>query len=93
MPHDKRPNYCHLHKAEQMVEVFESCLFPGCKIPPNYGGINDLKASYCYKHKTPNLVNIVTHVCAAEGCQKSSGHSHPDDKRGVYCRDHAPSGL
>lgn len=44
------------------------CIEEGCNIYAIYNINGENKGKYCSKHKTSNMVNVITKRCLFEGC-------------------------
>lgn len=65
--------------------LFLHCKSPQCSVVPNFGFKDDIRASYCVKHKLVKMVNIYFKKCKSENCDTTRCRNLAYDGYCAYC--------
>jgi hypothetical protein len=64
------------------------CVYNGCKTRPSFNNENKKNGLYCYNHKLPEMVDVVSKRCIYKDCKKRPNFNKIDEKVGIYCLEH-----
>ena len=69
------------------------CIFPNCKITPNYNIEGETKALYCSTHKEDGMVDVRHSRCLHKRCKTRANYNIEGETKGVYCSTHKLDGM
>jgi hypothetical protein len=76
-----------------MIDVKSNkCIHPGCKIHPSFNNAGE-KALYCNKHKTTDMINVITITCIHPDCKIQPTFNIDGETKGLYCGAHRKEGM
>ena len=53
-----------MHKLENMIDIrHKKCIHEGCKIRSSFNFENEKIPKYCFEHKKPNMIDIISRTC------------------------------
>jgi hypothetical protein len=71
------------------VKITNKCIFKDCNTVPSFNHPNPTnKASYCFEHKKPDMINIKKPRCSSLDCSISATFNLPGEKKPIYCVKH-----
>lgn len=98
----KRPNFgmpgetamfCGKHKKEGMVDVrHKICAHDGCTTQPNFGFLEDGKATHCRNHAENGMVDVKNRQCEDADCTAQPNYGFLGEQA-VRCVRHKLEGM
>jgi hypothetical protein len=64
------------------------CEHEGCNKQPNFNNPNETNGRFCFSHKEPEMVNVVSKKCEHENCNKQPNFNNPNETVGRFCNGH-----
>lgn len=67
------------------------CFTDGCNIPATRN-LSGLVPSYCARHASLNMINVMTQ-CIENECKLKACYNMSNEKKGIYCSSHKKEGM
>ncbi|MEW5319396.1 MAG: hypothetical protein WDW38_010552 [Sanguina aurantia] len=86
-----KPRRCSLHMpsgAASLRKDGEMCIYPACLRVACFGLRCDARATWCFGHRQPAMVNIKSPKCLHPGCNIISSYRPPGGTGRGFCASH-----
>jgi hypothetical protein len=70
-----------------------TCIYPDCKVIPNYNIEGEIRGVYCLNHKKEGMVDVKNRTCSYPECKKQPNYNIEGENRGLYCLTHKLQGM
>ena len=69
------------------------CIYPNCKVRPNYNIDGETKGLYCVTHKLDGMVDVKHKTCIYPNCKVRPNYNIDGETKGLYCVTHKLDGM
>jgi hypothetical protein len=69
------------------------CSFENCKKQPYFNEEGKTKGLYCSKHKTENMVNVISKTCIHPNCKTIPYFNVEGQTKGLFCLEHKSENM
>ena len=69
------------------------CIYPNCKVRPNYNNEGETKGIYCTEHKLEGMINVISKTCIYQNCKVRPNYNNEGETKGIYCAEHKLEGM
>lgn len=85
--------YCVNHKLENMIQLYQKCIYDSCDKRARYNKPGETGSKYCLEHKEEIMVDNYKDKCIEYKCNENADYNIKSIKKGIYCQKHKKDNM